>query len=116
MFRATLLALPVLAACSTDANHLGNPLIWPFNAVQTGIGNAAYQQRRGAVELIVKSEFPAILADISAGTGPVLTRAMDTARIPGQDRPTRVLQLQGDLGLYSANPGALVTALMVFGG
>ena len=116
MRRFTMFALPLIAACSTEANHLGNPLIWPFNAVQNGIDNAAYSQRRGTVELIVKSEFPGILTDISAGSGPALTRAMDAALIPAQDRPTRVLQLQGDLGLYSANPGAVVTALMVFGG
>ena len=116
MHRFTLLALPLIAACSTGANHLGNPVVWPFNAVQNGIATAAYSQRRGAVELIVKSEFPAILSDISNGFGPVLTRAMDAALIPAQDRPTRVLQLQGDLGLYSANPGGLVTALMVYGG
>lgn len=116
MRRFALLALPLIAACSTDANYLGNPVLWPFNAVQSGIANADYSQRRGAVELIVKSEFPAILRDISNGSGPVLTGAMDAALIPSQDRPTRVLQLQGDLGLYSANPGGLVTALMVFGG
>ena len=116
MRRFALFALPLIAACSTDPNRPGTGMIWPFNAVQNGIDTAAYSQRRGAVELIVKSEFPAILSDISAGSGPVLTRAMETALIPSQDRPARVLQLQGDLGLYSANPGALVTALMVFGG
>jgi hypothetical protein len=114
--RFTPFALILLGACSSEANHLGNPLFWPVNAVQNGINNAAYSQRRGSVEVIVKSEFPAILTDIDAGGGPVLTRAMEAALIPVQDRPTRVLQLQGDMGLYSANPGALVTALMVFGG
>ena len=116
MNRIAPLLLLLLAACTTQENHLGNPLLWPFNAVQNGISNAAYSQRRGSVEVIVKSEFPAILTDISAGGGPALTRAMDAALIPAQDRPTRVLQLRGDLGLYSANPGALVTALRVFGG
>ena len=115
MLRFSPVFLTLLVACSTDANHLGNPLLWPVNAVQNGLSNAAYQQQRGTVELIVKSEFPAILADISASGGPVLTRAMAAAGILPQDRPTRIIQLQSDYGLYAANPGALVTALMVFG-
>jgi len=41
---------------------------------------------------------------------------MDAARIPQEDRETRIFQMQSDLGLYQANPGALVTALMVYGG
>ena len=72
-------------------------------------------QRRGAVELAVKSDPDAILRDIVAGGGPVLTAAMDSARIPDSDRPARVLQMQRDLGLYEVNPGALVVALMTYG-
>jgi len=41
---------------------------------------------------------------------------MDAANIPVEDRPARIFQMQSDLGLYNANPGALVTALMVYGG
>jgi hypothetical protein len=112
MLRFAPFALLVLTACGPQ----GSPLFSPFDAARNGVDAAAYSQRRGAVELVVKSEFPAILNDINAGSGPILTRAMDAALIPVQDRPTRVLQLQGDLGLYSANPGALITALMVYGG
>lgn len=71
--------------------------------------------RRGAVELAVKGSFPGILDEIGAGGGPALTRAFDVAGVPLQDRPGRVIQLAGDLGLYEANPGALVTALVVYG-
>jgi hypothetical protein len=112
MTRFAPFALIMLAACGTA----GNPLHSPFDAAQNGITADAYSQRRGAVELIVKSEFPVLLNDITTGSGPALTRAMDAALIPAQDRPARALQLQGDLGLYSGNPGALVTALMVYGG
>lgn len=112
MTRFAPLALTLLAACTTQENFF----LGPFELAQTGINTSAYSQQRGAVELIVKSEFPAILTDISAGSGPVLTRAMDAAGIPAQDRSTRALQLRGDFGLYSTNPGALVTALMVYGG
>ena len=72
-------------------------------------------QRRGAVELAVKSAYPGILREIEAGGGPALTRALDAAAVPGGDRTARVTQLSGDLGLFEANPAALVTALLVFG-
>ena len=114
--RPALLVLPLLAACSGEANHLGNPLLLPVSGVTNALGNAAYQQRRGAVELFVKTNHPALVAEIIAGGGPVLDEAMTRARIPPTDRPARRLQLQGDAGLYQSNPGALVTALMVYGG
>ena len=105
-----------VAACSQEANHLGNPLLLPVTGVSTAIGNAAYAKRRGEVELIVKSNYEAIKTDIRSGGGPVLTKAMDAARIAAADRPARIIQLQSDMGLYQTTPGALVTALMVYGG
>ncbi len=101
MRRALLFAL-ALSACTPGLN-LGAALD-PLQA-----------QRRGAVELAVKSAFPDILDEIEAGDGPSLTRAFDAAGVPQADRPARTLQLNGDLGLYAANPGALVTALLLYG-
>lgn len=77
--------------------------------------NPAEAQRRGAVEVAVKGAFPGILDEIEAGSGPSLSRAFDAAGVPPGDRPARLIQLRGDLGLYAANPGALVTALMLYG-
>ena len=77
--------------------------------------NPADAQRRGAVEIAVKSSYPDILDEIEQGGGPAISGAMDAARIAPGDRPARLLQLQGDLGLYEANPGALVSALMLYG-
>ena len=114
--RMSLFMIPILAACSGEANHLGNPLLWPVTGLATAAENAAYNQRRGQVEVIVKSNHPQIIADIVAGGGDVLTDAMTAARIPDVDRPARVLQMQRDLALYESNPGALVVALMVYGG
>ena len=111
----TLPLLILLSACTGEANHLGNPLLLPISGIGTAIENQAYNERRGRVEVLVKSNYPGILDEIRAGGGPVLTEAMDTARIPEGDRPARVTQLQGDLGLYNGNPGALVVALMVYG-
>ena len=114
--RPMLFALPVLAACSNEANHLGNPLLLPVSGIGTALENAAYNERRGRVEVIVKTNHAAILDDILAGGGPTLTDAMDAARIPAEDRPARIIQLRSDFGLYQTNPGALVVALMVYGG
>ncbi len=113
--RFSLPCLVFLAACSSEANHLGNPLLLPFSGLATLAENAVYSERRGAVEVLVKTNHPALIDEINAGGGPILTQAMNTARIPANDRPARIIQLQSDLGLYQANPGALVTALMVFG-
>ena len=104
MIRPLLLAaLMALSACSggLDVGALVDP---------------AEAQRRGAVEVAVKSAHPAILGELEAGGGPNLARAMDAAGVPPQDRPARVIQLRGDLGLYEANPAALVAALMLYGG
>lgn len=114
--RWPMIAVLLTAACSQEANHLGNPLLLPLSGISTVFGNAAYEQRRGQVEIIVKSNHQAILENIRAGGGPLLNEAFDSAGVPERDRPTRVIQLQSDLGLYETTPGALVTALMVYGG
>jgi hypothetical protein len=109
-----LCALAGLAGC-TDGVNPASPAFWPFNILTTASTDPAEQQRRGAVELAVKSGFPAILNEINAGSGPNLQAALDAARVPQQDRSARILQLQGDLPLYSDNPGALVTSLLIYG-
>jgi hypothetical protein len=114
--RIQLLAALLLCGCTSEANHLGNPLLWPVQALTNSVANGLYGARRGAVEVAVKSNYEQILQDIASGGGPALTLAMDEAGIPESDRPSRTLQLQGDLPLYQANPGALVTTLMVYAG
>lgn len=103
--RFTLPCLILLGACTGE-----NPL--------TGVTSAltAPDRQRGAVELAVKSEFPAIMAQINAGGGPALDAAFNAAGVPFEDRPARIIQLQGDAGLYNANPAALTQALLVWGG
>ncbi len=116
--RATV-ALPlilVLAGCAGGPNPPGGPLDWGARTLGIGPRDGGSGARRGAVEVIVKSGHPAILAEIEAGGGPVLASAMDAARVPPQDRPARLLQLRADIGLYEVNPGALVAALMLYGG
>lgn len=113
---APFVFLSLTSACSGEANHLGNPLLWPLQAAGAGISNAVYNDRRGAVEVFVKTNHPALISDIRAGGGPTLTQAFDIARVPQATRAPHTLQLQSDLALYSGNPGALVVAIMVVSG
>jgi hypothetical protein len=98
-----LAALLALSACTTGGLDV------------VSLVDPAQAQRRGVVEVAVKSAFPGILDEIEAGAGPDLQRALDAAGVPEADRPGRLIQLRGDLGLYEANPGALVAALMLYG-
>ncbi len=106
--RSSLLFILLLAGCT-------NGFQLPVNALTSAEENAIYQARQAEVEIIVKSEFDAVISDIQTGGGPTLTRAFDAAGIPAEERATRAFQLNKDLGLYAGNPGALVTAIMLYG-
>ena len=97
--RVFLLLILLTAACTAGRNHLEN---------------FVDQDRRGQVELIVKSGFAEIINDIQTGGGDTLTAAFDAAGVPNEERATRAFQLNTDIALYANNPGALVTALMVY--
>ncbi len=108
------LTLPaLLSACA--AGWTPSALMMPGLEIGAASADPAYAARRGAVELAVKGSWPAIIGEITAGSGPALTAAMDAAGVPAQDRPTRILQMQQEAASYAANPGALVSALMVYG-
>jgi hypothetical protein len=114
MLRLAFLTAPLaLSACA--AGWTPSALMMPGLEIGAASADPAYAARRGAVELAVKGAWPAIMSEITAGGGPALTAAMDAAGIPAQDRPTRILQLQAESASYAANPGALVSALMVYG-
>ena len=97
-----LALVAALAAC--------DPVSGLSNLVSAG--NAP---NRAAVEVAVKSDFPALIDEIGAGGGPLLARAYDAARVPETDRPARTLALNGNLGLYASSPDALVAALVAAG-
>lgn len=113
MRKFTLLSLLLIAACSEGANHLGNPITWPTQGIGTAIENSIYGERRGRVEVFVKTNHPALIADIRAGGGAILSEAFDIARVPRSIRPAHTLQLQSDLQLYETNIEALIVAIMV---
>jgi hypothetical protein len=102
-----------LGACS---GWTPSALMMPGLEIGAASSDPAYAARRGSVELAVKGSWPAIINEITAGGGPALTAAMDAAGVPPQDRPARLIQLQQESAAYAANPGALVSALMVYGG
>lgn len=106
--RSSLLFLTLIAGCGIVPDLRNTVLTDPAE-------QAIYQDRRAAVELVVKSNFDAVIADIGTGGGPALTEAFDVAGIPIEDRATRAYQLNTDLGLYVGNPGALITAIMIYG-
>lgn len=108
--------ISLLAACSGEANHIGNPLLLPISGIGNAISNATYGQKRGKVEVFVKSNHPALIADLQNGGGATLTEAFNIANVPQSVRGPHTLQMQSDLALYSNNLEALVVAIMVVSG
>ena len=100
----------MLAAC-TNANHMGNPLTWPGQVLQTTLSNAAYDARRSKVAAFVTANQIAILTEAKAGSGPTLTAAYDLAKIP----QTRRAELTRELATnpaYQTSTEAVIIALM----
>ncbi len=116
MRKTPILSLLLGAACSGEANHLGNPLALPLSGIATGLGNARYNQTRGQVEVFVKTNHPALIADLRAGGGESLSAVYDIAAVPALRRAPHTLQLQSDLQIYEGNLDALVVAIMVVSG
>ena len=116
MRRLAFVLMTLSAGCTSGANHLGNPVLLPLSAIGSSIGNATYNQTRGKVEIFVKTNHPALVADIQRGGGPALTRVFDIANVPKPIRAEHTLQLQSDLALYANNLDALVVAIMVVSG
>ena len=101
-------ALCVVSLCSCDVmdfRTVGAPTMANPETAPT---------RGGQLELLVKTDFDALLSDISAGGGPVIWQAFEIAGVPLEARPARLLQLRGDLPLYQSSPGALTLALQSF--
>ena len=109
--RNALIPFMILSGCNSGPL----PVVFPVVLPTVSPAVTADEQRRADIELIVKGQFPAILADIQSGGGPVLTTAFDAAGVPDQDRATRAFQLNNDIGLYADSPGALVTAIALYG-
>jgi len=109
------LAALLVSACATQGSN-GLPVLFPGFEIGRAATDPGYAQRRGAVELYVKTNLEALLTGIATGGSAEVSHAFDLAGIPAADRPARLIQLERDRGLYEANPGALVSALMVYGG
>lgn len=100
----------MLAAC-TNANHLGNPLTWPGQVLQTTLSNAAYDARRAKVSSFVAAHQTAILTEAKAKSGPTLTAVYDLAKIPQTRRAALTRELATNPH-YQTSTDALTVALM----
>lgn len=107
-----LAPLTILAACSVDPNA---PSVSMFPGA-SGFSNLTQSQRRGEVEVYVKTNHPAIVAQIRSGAGAELAEAYRLAGVPTDEQRIRTLQLRGDIALYQDSPAALVSAILLFGG
>ncbi len=107
--------LAFAGACTNEASHLPNPLLLPVYAVGSGGGNALYGARRRQVSDFVNANTAPLLGDIRQGGGPVLSRAMELARIRAQRRQEFIQQARRDLAMFAADSETLVVALMVHG-
>ncbi len=109
-----VLTLPLLVACSAEANHLGNPLTWPAAAVTTALSNASYDARRAKVTAFVNAHHRAIISQASAKGGPAYLQALSLAQVPENRRASLKAELTNN-PIYADNAEALVVALMVHG-
>ena len=112
-----LIALLLLTGCAPSApNHLGNPLLWPVQAVTTGAENAVYNHRRNKVSRFVSQNFIQLKQEIFAGGDQTLSQAMSLAKISSAKQPELFAELKANPKLYLAtDPEPLVVALMVYG-
>ena len=105
MWRLGIVLTLGLAGC--DMGHLGNPLMWPVEAVGNGLDNATYNARRTQVEKHVALNQATILTDIRSGTngnyGTALKTAMDLARVPEVSRPQLLDILKTDIAKFTPN-------------
>lgn len=63
--RLFLLGL-LLAGCTSEPSHLGNPVLLPVSGLATAVENGLYESRRAQVKATLFALGPAILTDPSA--------------------------------------------------
>ncbi|MEM1078309.1 MAG: hypothetical protein AAGI09_07250 [Pseudomonadota bacterium] len=110
-----LLCLVALGACGTEANHLGNPLLWPVTLPVSAVEEAVYSARRAEVSGFVAEAYPTLLDEIRAAGGPTLSEAFDVAKVPAAARTEVTARFIQDVALFERDQEALVVALMVSG-
>ena len=104
-----------LAGCGGEASHLPPPWQWPGAAIGSAVENAAYEERRRRVKAHVAATLPALEAEIAAGSGPGLDRAMALATVPPARRDEALAALR-TTPRTEDRAEALTVTLMVHGG
>ena len=110
-------ALLALAACDPSApSHFPNPVQLPGAIIGTTVDNSFYNARRKRVAAFVRANYPAMVAEIQAGTTTLAYAAMDIARVPAPSQPVLFKEFQDNPAIYlSGDPEKMIVALMVWG-
>lgn len=72
----------LLAACSRQTSHIGNPVTLPVSGITTAISNAGYQARRNRVSAYLAANRVSIRSEARAKPGPAFAELARIARIP----------------------------------
>ena len=110
----SLMVLPLAIGCTNQPSHIPNPVLLPAHAVTSVVQNGSYNARRSRVKAYVSENWDALRADIAAGSGEVLSKAMTLARVPPAKRAALIAELQTS-HVHSASPENMTVALMVHG-
>lgn len=109
-----LLPFMCLPACSSGANHVGNPLTLPGRAIIHGIGEAAYKARRAKVSDYVQQNLTQIHTDIRTRGGPALNDVMNIAGVEDARQAALTAELHSDPDLYlKADYEPIIVTIMV---
>lgn len=87
MMKLKILAIGILLG-GCDMGHLGNPLMWPANAVE----NSVYSARRNKVKTYISTNYSALILELKTASGPIF---LETARLAGVPQ-TQVTKLYSD--------------------
>lgn len=72
----------LLAACSGQASHIGNPIMLPVSGIATAVSNAGYQARRNRVSAYLAANSTSIRSEAKAKPGLAFAELSRIARIP----------------------------------
>lgn len=119
MMKLKILAIGILLG-GCDMGHLGNPLMWPVNAVGSAVENSVYSARRNRVKTYISTHYSALILELKATAGPIF---LETARLAGVPQ-SRIAKLydesRSDLTRLTAdiaqNVEKLTVTYMVYGG
>lgn len=109
-----ILALAV-TACGEIPDTVDSGVRNPFGAGNAVGGSESFSFRHGQVRTYVSENRQQLLTEIAAGSGDVLTGALDVAQIPATERADRIAELQVGLDNWREDTAQLVNILVIYG-